>query len=292
MAVPLPGWFAAEQERPIAGQLADGVHALQIDTHYADRLRNGRLRTYFGSPQALANTKAQDSVGPEAVNAALRIRERIGFAGRGRRGMYLCHSFCELGATALSSVLRDLDDFPVTHPGEVVIVINQDYVAPADFVGAVRAAGLADLVYRGPVDGDWPTLGEMIERNQRIVFFAENKAGGAPWYHLAYKAATEETPFHFSRVSQLTDPARLDASCRPNRGPERAPLFLVNHWITTPPLPLPSDAAKVNAYDALLARVRRCEKVRDHFPNLIAVNFYRRGDVFRVVDTLNGVGGD
>ena len=26
-----------------------------------------------------------------------------------------------------------------------------------------------------------------------------------------------------------------------------------------------------------------------HFPNLIAVNFYARGDVFRVVDTLNRV---
>ena len=30
--------------------------------------------------------------------------------------------------------------------------------------------------------------------------------------------------------------------------------------------------------------------MRDHVPNLVAVNFYRRGDVFRVVDTLNGVG--
>jgi hypothetical protein len=192
----------------------------------------------------------------------------------------------------VSSVPLNIDDFLVTHPGEVVVVINQDYVKPADFVGAVRDAGLEDLVYRGPVDGDWPTLREMIDRNERVVFLAENKAGGAPWYHLAYEKATEETPFHFSKVAQLTDPARLDASCRPNRGPKSAPLFLVNHWVTTPPLPLPSDAAKVNAYDKLLARVRRCEKVRDHFANLIAVNFYRRGDVFRVVDTLNGVGGD
>jgi hypothetical protein len=45
----------------------------------------------------------------------------------------------------------------------------------------------------------------------------------------------------------------------------------------------------VNAYEPLLARVRKCERVRDHFANLIAVNFYARGDVFRVVDTLNGV---
>ena len=56
------------------------------------------------------------------------------------------------------------------------------------------------------------------------------------------------------------------------------------------PLPLPSDAEKVNAYEPLLARARECERIRGQIPNLIAVNFYRRGDLFRVVDTLNGVG--
>jgi hypothetical protein len=56
-------------------------------------------------------------------------------------------------------------------------------------------------------------------------------------------------------------------------------------------VPKPSDATKVNAYDKLVRRVRRCERIRDHVANLVAVNFYRRGDVFRVVDTLNGAGG-
>jgi hypothetical protein len=30
--------------------------------------------------------------------------------------------------------------------------------------------------------------------------------------------------------------------------------------------------------------------VRGHIPNLVAVNFYRRGDLMRAVDTLNGEG--
>jgi len=291
MAVPLPGWFAAEQDRPIAGQLDDGVRGLLIDTHYADRLRNGRLRTYFGSPEDERRQAAQDGVGPEAVDAALRIRERLGFRGEGKRGMYLCHTFCEVGATPLGSVLRDINTFLVTHPDEILVVINQDYVTPEDFVGAVNDAGLGDLVYRGPTDGDWPTLREMIDTNQRIVFLAENRAGGAPWYHPAYKAITEETPYTFRSVPLLNDPAKVPASCRPKRGPEGAPLFLVNHWISTDPVPKPSDAQAVNAYGPLLRRVRRCEAIRDHAANLVAVNFYRRGDAFRVVDTLNGIGG-
>jgi hypothetical protein len=287
MSVPLPGWYSAMQEAPIADQLNDGIRGLLIDTHYADRLPNGNLRTYFGTRAEEHAAAAQDGVSPEAVDAALRLRDRLGFAGKGERGMYLCHTFCELGATALEPVLRDLHTFLISHPDDVVVVINQDYVTPAEFVKAVDDVGLGELAYRGPVD-HWPTLREMIDSDQRIVFLAENHAGAAPWYHLAYERITMETPFGFSRPEQLTAPGTLAASCRQNRGPAEAPIFLVNHWITTDPVPLPSNAAKVNAYDPLLARMRECRRVRRHFPNLVAVDFYREGDLFRVVDTLNG----
>ena len=60
--------------------------------------------------------------------------------------------------------------------------------------------------------------------------------------------------------------------------------------MATAPVLRPSDAAKVNAYDALLRRARTCARLRDHLPNLLAVNFYLEGDVFGVVDELNGVG--
>jgi hypothetical protein len=171
----------------------------------------------------------------------------------------------------------------------VVVAINQDYVTPKDFVAAVQDAGLGDLVYRGPTSGSWPTLREMIRDDQRVIFLAENHAGGAPWYQPAYAKITEETPYTFKNVGLLVDAGSLDASCRPNRGPSRAPLFLINHWIATDPVPLPSNAAKVNAYEPLLRRARTCQRIRDHLPNLLAVNFYRRGDLFKVVDTLNGL---
>jgi hypothetical protein len=289
MSVPLPGWYSAEQERPIADQLAGGVRGLLVDTHYADRLPNGKLRTYFGGRDELRRQAQQDGVNPDAVDAALRIRERLGFTGEGERGMYLCHTFCELGATPLASVLDDMHDFLVSNPDEVMVVINQDYVTPEDFVAAVSDAGLEELVYRGPVTDGWLTLRQMIDRDQRLVFLAENEAGAAPWYRPAYKTITEETPYTFAKVAQLTRPDNLPATCKPNRGPPNAPIFLVNHWISTDPLPRPSDAEKVNAYEPLLARARDCQRLRKHLPNLLAVNFYLRGEVFRVVDELNGV---
>jgi hypothetical protein len=290
MSVPARGWFSAEQDRPIGGQLEDGIRGLLLDTHYADRLANGNVRTFFGSTAKLNQAVEQGQLSQDSVDAALRLRDRLGYRGEGERGMYLCHTFCELGATPLADGLKDIRDFLVTHPAEVVVVVNQDYVTPADFVGAMDDAGLTQYAFTPPVaTAAWPSLRTMIDSGRRLIVLAENEAGAAPWYQPAYQRLLQETPFTFP-PGYLTKPANLPASCEPNRGLDSAPLFLINHWVSTDPLPRPSDAERVNAYEPLLARARECQKIRGHLPNLLAVNFYKRGDVFRVVDTLNGTG--
>jgi hypothetical protein len=284
MSAPEPGWFSSLQERPIATQLEDGIRGLLFDTHYADRLSNGRTRTYF-STEGPTRAIGQDGVSEESAAAALRLRARAGFRGEGERGMYLCHTFCELGATPLAGVLDDIHAFLVTHPADVLVIVNQDYVTPEDFVGAVRAAGLDRYVFTPP-RGAWPTLGEMIERDQRLVLLAENRAGAAPWYQLAYERLVQETPFTFKSPEALLDGG--DATCASNRGPDDAPLFLINHWVNTDPVPRPAHADVVNAFEPLLRRARACSRLRGQRPNLLAVDFYTRGDVFAVVDALNG----
>jgi hypothetical protein len=286
MSAPLPGWFASQQDRGIADQLKDGIRGLLIDTHYADKLANGRVRTYFSSPEDLAATVKQDGLSQASYDAAIRLRERAGFKGAGTRGLYLCHTFCELGATPLADALKEIHDFLVLHPGQIVVIVNEDYVPPADFVRAVEGAGLARYAFTPPDGGRWPTLRTMIDDDRRLLILGENDAGAAPWYQLAYRRLLQETPFSFSRPAQLADTA---ASCADNRGPAGAPLFLVNNWVTTDPTPRPSNAEQVNAYGTLLARARACRRLRGHIPNLIAVDFYRRGELFHVVNTLNGV---
>jgi hypothetical protein len=287
MSVPEPGWYAALQERPIAGQLEDGIRGLLLDTHYADRLPNGRTRTYFTDAEDIARTAQQDGVSPESVAAAARLRARAGFRGEGERGMYLCHTFCELGATPLAGVLDDVHEFLVTHPADVLVIVNQDYVTPEDFVGAIRAAGLERYVFTPPRGGGgWPTLREMIDRDERLMVLAENRAGAAPWYQLAYERLVQETPFTFKEVARLT--GDLEPTCAPNRGTGEAPLLLINHWINTDPAPRPANAEIVNAFEPLLSRAETCRRIRGRQPNLLAVDFYARGDVFAVVDALNG----
>ena len=119
---------------------------------------------------------------------------------------------------------------------------------------------------------------------------AENDVGTIPWYHLAYEQALQETPFTFRSAAALTEPSQLAASCRDNRGPASAPLFLLNNWVDTTPVPRASLASAVNAQASLLKRAQECRRIRRRLPNLVAVDFFGRGDVLGAVRALNRLG--
>ena len=285
----IPEYLFASQDHRISRQLDDGVRALLIDTHYGLPASGGAVKTDLGKFTSAERNQYAEEIGQEAFDAALRIRDRLVTGEEGERQIYMCHRFCELGAVPLKETLGQIRDFVVSHPDQVLVIVNEDYVSPKDFVDAVKQSGLDEYVYKGRIDSSSPTLGEMISSGHRVVLMAENEAGVEPWYRDGYGDVLQETPFRFKQVAELTDPKQLAKSCRQNRGSSDNPLFLLNHWIDTSPAPKPSNAAKVNAYEALLARARRCERVRDQVPNLIAVDFYATGDLFEVVDRLNGV---
>jgi hypothetical protein len=291
-AADYPRWLFAQHERGIAAQLAGGIRGFLIDTYWGRRAPDGRVATDLGDDDNASRREYVDEFGAEAVDAALRVRDSIGgyTPDTGPRSIYMCHRFCELGARLLKTDLEAMRDFLVSHPHQVVVVINQNEgVGPKEFARVVDESGLGALVYRGPTD-EWPTLAEMIRDDERVVMLAEKPPfERVPWYHEAYVLA-QETPYSFNRPAQLTDPKLLPRSCAENRGPADAPLFLVNHWIDTSPAPRPSNARKVNARPALLRRARECARLRDHRVNLLAIDFFKIGDVIGVARELNGLG--
>jgi hypothetical protein len=285
-----PDWLFAQQESAIPDQLADGIRGLLIDTHYGQKTESGEVKTELSELDSVEREAYVAELGTEALDAALRTRDRVVNSPTTEdRQIYLCHRFCELGAIPLEQTLRGVRDFVAANPNEVVMIVNEDYVSPDDFAAVVEQSGLIDYVYKGPVGPPWPTLEEMIDGGGRVLLMAENDAGGGsiPWYHPAYEAILQETPFKFEAPKALTDPAKLDASCGPNRGPDDASLFLINHWVDTSPTPLPSNAAKVNTKQVLGKRVRRCQRDRELLATLIAVDFYEEGDLFGVAEELN-----
>ena len=53
--------------------------------------------------------------------------------------------------------------------------------------------------------------------------------------------------------------------------------------------PDPRNAEVVNQRKNLVERARRCERLRGHVANLLAVDFVERGDLIGATDELNGV---
>lgn len=276
-AADVPGWMFPNQQAGIPSQLREGIRAFMLDVMSGVPVDNV-VKTDMEEGEA-ARAKLEPSLGAEGLDAALRIRERLIGEDESQRDLYLCHGFCELGSSRLIPVLVQFRDFLILNPGEVIIIIFEDTVPASAIAHAFEESGLINLVYRGAVLPPWPTLGEMVRTNQRVLVLAENDSEGVPWYHPAFEVC-QETPYHFSSPEDFT--------CRPNRGGNTGSLMLMNHWVTTPPTSLPSIAAKVNAHDFLMERVEDFRKERGRTPNIIAVDFYQTGDLIEVVRELNG----
>jgi hypothetical protein len=275
-AADVPGWMFPQHEHGIAVQLTDGIRAFLVDVHYG-RPAGTHVLTDMES-ETKWREKISEAVGAEGMEAAFRIRNRLAAEEPGPRGLYLCHGFCELGAQPLGPWLATLADFLVQHPDEVVLLVVEDYVTPQDLALEFEGAGLSDLVYRGAGKAPWPTLRELIDTRQRVLVMAETGRPGVPWILPAFDVM-QETPYRFRNPGEM--------GCAANRGGTRGSLFQVNNWIETVPAAKPSNAAVVNAHDALLARARRCEDERGVRPTIVAVDFYRTGDVVGVVRALN-----
>ncbi len=282
------GWFFANQDGGITEQLDYGFRGLLIDTHYgystAGGLSKGIVRT-----AALSEGKDRqdlvNEIGEEAVTAAEHLGAHITGKPSGRRGLYLCHTLCELGDTPLVVGLKEITQFLKRHPDEVLIVFIQDAISAKDTAKAFEQAGLLKYVYTHRREDPWPTLRQMIRSNRRLFVLYEQGPGdpSAPWYHNGFEL-TQETPYKFHKESELFSPA----SCRPNRGSANSPLFQVNNWIDDVPPPA-GTGEKSNAYAPLLLRLQRCERVRGLVPNIVGVDFYDQGKVLAAVNVINGL---
>jgi hypothetical protein len=273
-----PGWFLSEHVRPIRRQLRDGVRALLIDVYYGYATNRG-VRT----DPAVANVanRLEPWFGEEALASARNLIEAYGPIPAGAQpALYLCHGYCELGATSFDRVAGELATFLREHPHEVVILFLQDYVDPYDVEAALQRRRLIDYVYTIVPGEPLPTLREMIEVDRRVLVLSENVGDtpAPPWYHDGF-VLTQDTPYAFRSVEEF--------SCAAFRGDGSSPLFLLNHWISRFP-PSPRDAETPNSFDVLYGRARQCEAERGRLPNMLAVNFYETGDLFDVVDALNG----
>jgi hypothetical protein len=329
-----PGWLFAEQTASITGQLQAGVRALLLKSHYGIP----SVISFTGSDLVITDRAAELAVDPKAVEAAspggagsADQANRLAASAKvdpAKRDVYLCHVYCEYGATRFRDVLDEVKRFLDRNPDEVIILFVGDYVSVSDTQRVFQEAGLSDRLYPYDPTKPPPTLGQMLDARQNLLLLSEHSGTPPAWNNPGY-GLFEDTPFTFTEPSELlvegaagyTGPTTYDTglvndtvvepdtalptdttlafgtdwtgtpSCRPNRGSPDSPLFQINHFVTPAgSAPTVDQARQVNAYDVLMPRVKACSTERGRFPTIVGVNFATVGDLQKVVADLNGVG--
>jgi len=325
-----PGWLFFEQGRSIPAQLDSGIRALLVKTHYgiptAIRFTGTDLVITDKSAELYVDANSAEGELTPAQQAALdRATEAARNVDPNLRDIYLCHVNCEFGATRFATVLGYVRQFLNRNPDEVVILFVGNYVADADTDKVFREAKLLDRLWRYDPSAPLPTLAELIDSGRNIIYlgeFTRTVNPDRPWDVPGY-GIFQDNPYTYTTAEQLLTPGAPgytgDAtvtgpvpdttipadggapvfspdwtglpSCRPNRGTPESPLFQINHWVTPSGAPpTVAQARIVNSYSVLSPAVRNCIIQRSAFPTIVGVNFAETGDLFRVVNELNGVG--
>jgi hypothetical protein len=283
-----PGWLFAENRGGIAAQLEFGIRALLVDVYYGvsspvnapgtsqplivtDRARSLAAGLRFGA--------ANEDEPQEAEERAAEMARTSPPAPDAPRGLYLCHNWCELGATPFPRVLDTIRRFLDANPSEVLLLFVEDYVAAPEVAAAFDQAGLGRRLMQLDPLRPLPTLRAMIDSGRTLVVLSEHSGSPPGWYHRGFELF-QDTPYFFRSVAEL--------ACGTNRGPADAPLFLVNHWLSTG-APNPAHGRRINTENVLADRVERCQRERGRKPTIVAVDWFDEGDLLDVVNDLNHV---
>ena len=212
-------------------------------------------------------------------------------AGADAPDLYLCHAECDIGHQLLIDGLAEIRAFLDARPAEVISFIIETSAATQDMEAEIRdafaASGILAYAHVQTPGAAWPTLGEMVAADQRLVVLTDDAsphdgcdASGTPcpWYHHLWSNFAFETHFSYKKPT--------DFSCVNNRGTPGNDLFILNHFLTNN-VGSTVLARKVNYAQLLAGRSRDCWEFQDRIPNFVTVDFYEIGSVLRITNLLN-----
>ncbi|KAI4174751.1 MAG: hypothetical protein LQ343_002122 [Gyalolechia ehrenbergii] len=218
----------------------------------------------------------------------------------------LCHTSCLMKDTGLvKDYLKVIKQWLDNHPQEVVTILltNGDHLNATDFDKAFQQSGIIPYAYIPHSDpkkwtlDSWPTLGELIAANTRLIAF------------LDYGADQPKIPYLLNEFSYFweTPYDTLDpwfAQCKIDRpkGLDKFPavvaqrMYIMNHFLDTKVLnmavPDRRDAKRTNAWvgkGSIGEQAERCIGMYGRAPAAVLVDYFDRGQVFKAQDRLNGL---
>ncbi|KAF2652526.1 hypothetical protein K491DRAFT_726537 [Lophiostoma macrostomum CBS 122681] len=231
----------------------------------------------------------------------------------GKRELHICHTSCALlDAGTLRDWLQEVRMWMDANPNDVVTVllVNSDGVDARELEGVYSEADLAHYGYippdpdrAPPLSNDtnptWPTLDEMINRNERLVSFInplKTDKENAPYL-------LNEFTFLWENYYQVT--SQDNFTCAPDRPADQTVLgmhnsgrlFLMNHFlyeqqafgIQVPAIANISTTNSFHRKGALSDHLLDCSNDITRQPSFVLVDFFHVGPAITTVDIFNGV---
>ncbi|KAJ2077816.1 hypothetical protein H4R24_004892 [Coemansia sp. RSA 988] len=291
---PPSGLPVLNQKRTINEQLDDGIRALMLDVVKSVKAE-ASTSVVGGVINTVKSWFTKDT--PETKISPLDI-------------VHLCHSSCALiDKGKLVDTLSIIKKFMDENPREVITLIieNVSGFSPEELSPSFEESGIDKYAFTPDFDFiekhsgyPWPTLGSMIEKNQRLVVFIDDKADtNEVAYILPEWEYVVEIPYaNVNPVEKFP--------CNQDRPYDDIPrdLIVMNHFaynrltIGKEDIDMPLTAKQIekhgyNSIDSLNTHWETCKGVWDkRVLNFITLDYYDVGgdSLFKFVDQVNGVG--
>ena len=314
------GASVANQDIPLPEQFALGIRAMKLhiwpgkDPETGEEVAtvcHGTSKTLFEKEYlelvlekipGIVRSFARDLIAKvEPLNQLVRDAFRCAYGAKDdERGVIpFNHCIFDPAQRQLLDCLQDVATFLKNNQQAIVTLILEDHTDDLDAImKAVTDAGLKQYAHHQKKDAPWPTLGEMVASDHRLVLFLHGKET------LPYKKYPQlnyiwdfcwDTAWEFESVDDLKNcckdmvPKRgEEAYARRNKGAKNT-VFIVWHFVTDGTGGSKSAAKKVNKQAFLLTRLNRLWAQTGHIPNMVQVDFceHPNNDLLAAVDTLN-----
>lgn len=289
--------LAAPLCTPRATTVCNG-HAELCDRSYGNITFFGSHDSFAFSEDPFALARDQEVDITSQLNLGVRLLQAQSHMKDGQ--LHFCHTSCALfdGGTVLS-YLQKVNTWLLANPSEVLTLLftNPEGVSlPNVWDPAFEQSGVKDLVYTPPTvpvkQGDWPTLGDLINSNKRVIVFLDAGADtdrSVP-YILPEFEMIWETPFS---QTDPTFPCSVDRIAGPLSTSDH--MYMINHSLNKNLLDTgiivsdPLDAGSTNGVGSIMANAAGCAPLAaNRSPNFVLLDFVNLGQGLEAVDQLNG----